>query len=85
MKHFQVLILIPLLFFLGCAGVGQQKLVEVPTHKFSYKEPPPDWERVFSENTDVEVGDVKIPAYSVSWLNSRSSSITILAVDLSDG
>lgn len=83
MKLTHALIFIPLWFFFGCAG-SQQQFVKVPTHKFSYKEPSSGWERLFSENTIIEVGDVNIPAYTASWANSLSSSITVLAVDLSD-
>ena len=83
MKSVIIIFCASLILLLGCAGVHQQSVADVSTHKFSYTKPPSDWKQLFLSDTSMTIGGAKVPVYSSTWIHKNTSSITVLAVDLS--
>lgn len=83
MKSVIIIFCASLILLFGCAGVHQQSVVDVSTHKFSYTKPPSDWKQLFLSDTSMTIGSAKVPVHSSTWTHKNTSSITVLAVDLS--
>ena len=70
-----------LILFCGCAGTGQQGLIQIPEQKFSFMEPPSNWKRILSTTSSTLPTGETVPGgiYIGSWQTSSNSKMTILS------
>lgn len=71
------------IFIAGCASVSHNTAELIASHSFSYEKPPSTWEQIHSSTKSIANDEVKISTYFSAWLNENTSSITVLALDLS--